>query len=112
MKTRLAQIALTPWLVIIFAHPSQSQSSFYLDRGSFTLAAQAIPGNQQSINFIFLPPALEVPSITISDVTFTGRSLSRHLINSGMALFNFDSGFPLSIYFANGARAFGADFSS
>jgi hypothetical protein len=48
----------------------------------------------------------------ISDLTFTGRDLSRYQINAGVALFNFDSNFPLSVHFANGARAFGADFSS
>ena len=50
--------------------------------------------------------------MTISNVTFTGRSLGAKGIDSGIALYNFDSHIPLSIHFANGARAFGADFSS
>jgi hypothetical protein len=50
--------------------------------------------------------------VTISNVTFTGRSLGTKAITSGISLLNFDSGIPLGIHFANGARAFGADFSS
>ncbi|MBE0544114.1 MAG: PEP-CTERM sorting domain-containing protein, partial [Verrucomicrobia bacterium] len=52
------------------------------------------------------------PTVTVADVTFTGRDLALHGINSGLALYNFDSGFPMGISFANGTRAFGADFSS
>jgi len=112
MKTRFLQFVLAVWATVISEQSVWSQSTPYYDRLTFRLAAQEVPGNQQNINFLFLPPSTQGPVVTISDLTFTGRYLSRYQINSGVALFNFDSGFPLSIQFANGARAFGADFSS
>src|SRR5438128_1628154 len=112
MKTRLIQCACAVCLIFASERVVQSQSSIYYDRLTFRLAAQEVPGNQQDINFLFLPPSTEGPIVTISDVTFTGRYLIRSQINSGVTLFNFDSGVPLGIHFANGARAFGADFSS
>ncbi len=87
-----------------------SQSSLYFNRNSFVRASQAVPGNRQSITDF--GPFPYGPTVTVSDVTFSGSSLGPHSINSGPALFNFDSVVPLGIHFANGARAFGADFSS
>jgi hypothetical protein len=113
MKSRLTHFVLAAWLVIISAHSGWSQSSFYLDRGSFILAAQEVPGNQQAINFFSLPPNTQGPVVTISDVTFAARYLSWYRISAGAALWSFDGSPPgISIHFANGARAFGADFSS
>lgn len=50
--------------------------------------------------------------MTIGDVTFTGRDLTASPLTSGVALYNFDSHIPLGIQFANGALAFGGDYSS
>lgn len=98
------------WLAVGLAYSAWSQSTLYFDRGNFVGAAQAIPGIQQSItDFGSFPYG---PTVTVADVTFTGRDLTLHGINSGLALYNFDSGFPMGISFANGTRAFGADFSS
>src|SRR6266550_5452687 len=110
MKTRFKRFAFAAWLIILSGQSVWSQSSLYFDRGSFVGACQAVPGNHQSISFAF--PFAEGPSVTIADVSFTGRYLIRSPITSGVALYNFDSGFPLGIQFANGARAFGGDFSS
>jgi hypothetical protein len=73
-------------------------------------AAQAIPGDHQTITDF--GPFPYGPTVTVSGVTFTGRDLTTKVINSGLVLYNFDSGFPLGIQFATGARAFGGDFSS
>ena len=65
------------------------------------------------IDFANYPPSGAHDALTVSNVTFTGRSLLiGDVINSGITLRNFDSGIPLGIHFANGARAFGADFTS
>jgi hypothetical protein len=52
--------------------------------------------------------------VDISNVTFVGRYLltDGSSLSAGYAMYNFDSDIPLSVYFADGARAFGADFSS
>ena len=100
------------WLIILSGQSVWSQSSLYFDRGSFMNACQTVPGNQQIIDFANYPFFGGIPTLTISDVTFTGRSLASKGITSGIALYNFDGSFPLSIHFANGARAFGGDFSS
>ena len=100
-------------ILSISAYSLWSQSSFYLNRGDYTLAAQALPGNQQFITFFLPSPPFPhiglLPELTISDLTFRSRDLNR---GPNGSLWNYDSDFPLSIQFANGARAFGADFSS
>jgi len=109
MKSRCTYFVGAVWFIIISGHSVWSQTFIYYNRFSFLGVAQALPGNQQSIPG-FLPPF--GPTVTVGDVTFSGSSLGTYGINSGQALFNFDSQVPLSIHFANGARAFGADFSS
>ena len=88
------------------AHSAWSQSTLYFDRGNFVGAAQAVPGNFQTISYF---PEVYGPELTISDLTFRGGYL---VGGPNGILWNFDSSRPLSIHFANGARAFGADFSS
>ena len=112
MKTRFAQFILAVWLIVIFGPAAWSQSSLYFDRGNFNNACQAVPGNQQGMDFAYIPFSDGTPTLTISNVTFTGLGLGRIAVTSGIALYNFDSPFPLGIQFANGARAFGGDFSS
>ena len=87
-----------------------SQSAIYYDQLTFQLAAQNVPGNLQSISAFGFPIEYYGPQVTISDLTFRGR----YLIGMGnYALWNFDGSPPgMSIHFANGARAFGAYFSS
>ncbi len=110
MKSRFSRLLPAVCLILGFANSVWPQSTLYFDRTMFTDAAQAVPGNQQSISFA--TPFIEGPSVTIADMTFTGRYLLRGPLSAGVALYNFDSDIPLSIDFANGARAFGADFSS
>lgn len=111
MNTRFLRLLSAACLAVGLTTTAWSQSTLYFDRGDFVSAAQAIPGMQQSISFGF--PFVEGPSVTIGDVTFTGRDLIRGgPLGSEVALYNFDSGFPMGIHFANGTRAFGADYSS
>ena len=111
MKTRFTSIALVSALTLISEQLASPQSSVYFDRNDFLNSAGAIPGTQQSISFGF--PFVTGPSVTIGDVTFTGRDLIRGgPLGSEVALYNFDSHIPLGVHFANGARAFGGDFSS
>ncbi len=111
MRTRITSIALASGLIFKFGQMAWSQSTMFFDRNAFMGASVAIPGMQQSISFGF--PFVEGPSVTIGDVTFTGRDLIRGgPLGSEVALYNFDSGFPMGIHFANGTRAFGADYSS
>ena len=112
MKNRFVQFSLSAWLLAISGHSVWSQSSLYFDRVNFLGACQTIPGLQQGIDFADVRLLIHGPTVTISNVTFTGRSLGAKGIDSGIALYNFDSHIPLSIHFANGARAFGAEFSS
>jgi hypothetical protein len=102
------------WLACFATTPAWSQSSIYFDRGAFITASQIVPGDHQGIDFRYIPGFEIGPVLTVSNVTFTGRYLIRDgsQIPSQYFLFNFDSDVPLSIHFANGARAFGADFSS
>ena len=109
MKNQLMQCVWAVCLTVAPGHCLWSQSSLYFDRGSFINACQAVPGNQQSISYFPSLGGLIGPALTISDVTFRGRYLAT--APNGF-LYNFDSGVPLSIEFANGARAFGGDFSS
>src|ERR1051326_7828090 len=110
MKIRFAETILVVTVAFGLARLARAQTSFYSDRFNFFVAAQAVPGIQQSItDFGFFAPG---PTVTVSGVAFTGRFLDRSTINSGSALFNFDSPVPLGVHFAKGALAFGADFSS
>ena len=105
MRSKLPFSAVV-WLAVGFTTTAWSQSTLYFDRGDLIAAAQQIPGNYLAISYF---PPVYGPELTISDVTFRGR----YLVGSPNGiLWNFDSGSPLSIRFANGARAFGADFSS
>lgn len=106
MNTRFSHFVAAASLTVAFAHMAWSQSTLYFDRGDFIAAAQPIPGNYLTITYF---PPVNGPELTISDLTFRGRYLVGH--PNGI-LWNFDSESPLSIRFANGARAFGADFSS
>jgi hypothetical protein len=111
MKTRITSIALAAGLILTFGQLAWPQSTVYFDRNNFLNSAGAIPGYQQSISFGF--PFETGPSVTIGDVTFTGRDLIPWgPPGSGVALYNVDSGFPMGIQFANGALSFGGDFSS
>ncbi len=110
MKMQFTSLALAGGLALTAGPLARAQSSLYFDRNGFMNAAQAIPGHQQSITDF--GPFPYGPAVTVSDVTFTGRDLTTTVINSGLALYNFDDSFPLGIQFARGARAFGADFSS
>jgi len=113
MKTRFVQFVWAVCLMFASERGGRSQSSTYFDFGNFYNACQPVPGNKQSISyFLSSGGGLIGPTLTISDVTFTGRYLIRAQFNAGPALYNFDSGVPLGIHFANGARAFGGDFSS
>jgi hypothetical protein len=109
-KTRFWSIALASGLILTSGQLAHSQSSVYFDRNAFMNASHAVTGVQQSISFAF--PFPEGPNVTIGDTTFTGRYLIRGGLGSGVAPYNVDSGFPMGIRFANGARAFGGDFSS
>ncbi len=115
MKPRFISFQLSVYLVAS-ALSALSQSTLYIDRGDFIIAAQAIPGHCQSIALDFFPSDELGPVLTISDVTFAGRYLlwknDPFVSAAGPVLYNFDSGIPLGISFAGGARAFGADFSS
>ena len=111
MKTRLMLCVSAVWLSLAPSRSLWSQSAQYYDFGSFYLASQGIPGHWQNISFQNLPSDIG-PTLTISDVTFTGRYLVTRGLNTEPFLFNFDSDVPLGIHFANGARAFGAFFSS
>ncbi len=111
MRSKPSFLAVV-WLVVGLAYSAWSQSTLYFDRGNFVGTAQQIPGNYPSISFVEFPTDEFGPVLTVADVTFSGRYLIRSPISAGMALFNFDSNNPLAISFANGARAFGADFSS
>lgn len=106
MNTRFSHFVSVACLAAGFTTTAWSQSTLYFDRGDFIAAAQPIPGNYLTISYF--PPVLG-PELMISDLTFRGRYLVGH--PNGI-LWNFDSESPLSIRFANGARAFGADFSS
>ena len=75
MKTRITRIALASGLILTFGQSAWPQSTLYFDRNNFMNASLAVPGNQQSISFGF--PFVEGPSVTIGDVTFTGRDLIR-----------------------------------
>jgi len=97
-------------LAVACANLVWSQSSIYFDRNTFMNAVQGIPGDHVTITDF--GPFPYGPSVTVSGVTFTGRDLFPTVINSGLVLYNFDSGFPLGAQFANGAQAFGGDFSS
>jgi hypothetical protein len=112
MKTQFTHFVLTIGLTVTSGHLALSQSSVYFNRNTFSNACQVVPGNKQSISFENLQFSQEGPVVTISDVTFTGRYLIRSALTSGAALYNFDGTKPLSIHFANGALAFGTDFSS
>jgi hypothetical protein len=107
LKTRFIQFVSAAWLTVGFTHPVWSQSSVYFNRASFVRAAQALPGTFQNISWF---PSIDGPVYTIADVTFRGTYL---LGGPNGVLYNFDGSNPgLSIHFATGARAFGADFSS
>jgi hypothetical protein len=114
VKGRFSSVGLVSWLILTFGQVAWPQSTVYFDRNAFISAAQGVPGIQQSISFEELPSDFVGPVLTISDVTFTGRDLFRNTASiPGVAvLYNLDSGFPMGIQFANGARVFGADFSS
>jgi len=117
MKTRFTPIVWAVWLVLLSGTSVWSQSSsLYFNRNSFVSAGQAVPGIHQSL-LPFFGPFTDDDSgwgqtLTVSNVTFTGRYLTLSSINSGPVLWNYDAGGPLRIHFANGARLFGADFSS
>jgi hypothetical protein len=106
MNTRFLRFVSAACLAVGFTTSAWSQSTLYYDRGDLIAAAQQIPGNYLTVSYF---PPVYGPELTISDVTFRGGYLVGH--PNGI-LWNFDSGSPLSIHFANGARAFGADFSS
>ena len=116
MNLRFSDMLAAAALVVGFTTTAWSQSTLYFDRGNFTAAAYAIPGNQQTISFLDLLSDEIGPMLTVADVTFTGRYLIRQIdplvSSAGPVLYNFDSNNPLAISFSNGARAFGADFSS
>ncbi len=112
MKTRFTHFVLTIGLTATSGHLALSQSSVYFNRTIFSNVCQSVPGIHQAISFANLPSSQEGSVVTISDVTFTGRYLIRSALTSGKALYNFDGTNPLSIHFANGARAFGGEFSS
>jgi hypothetical protein len=106
MKPRYIQFLMAVWL-IASSLPAWSQSSVYFNRASFVRAAQLLPGTFQSISWF---PSIDGPVYTIGDVTFRGTYL---LGSPNGGLYNFDGSNPgLSIHFATGAQAFGADFSS
>jgi hypothetical protein len=107
MKTSLMQLMFVSCLGFASERSVWSQSSLYFARPNFVAASQAIPGNIQSISSF---PWANGPVLTISDVTFRGRYLG---LGPNSFLYNFDGSPPgISIHFANGAQAFGADFSS
>jgi hypothetical protein len=94
------------WLIASSLSAS-SQSSVYFNRASFVRAAQTLPGTFQTISYF---PPINGPVYTIADVTFRGTYL---LGDWNGGLYNFDGTNPgLSIHYATGAQAFGADFSS
>jgi hypothetical protein len=96
-------------LAFVLETPAWSQSTIYLDdRGGFESDAITLSGNfQRILDF----PAVNGPELTVSDLTFRGNFLVAS--PNGVVLWNFDGSAPgLRIHFANGARAFGADFSS
>jgi hypothetical protein len=106
MKTRFIHFIWPVCLILIPNPRVWSQSTIYYDPLTFQLAAQNVPGNHQSISAF---PPVNGPAVTISNLTFRGG----YLIGSPDGLlWNFDSEIPLTIHFANGARAFGANFSS
>lgn len=107
MKTQCIQFVSAVWLTVGCARMAWSQSSVTFYRDGFIAAAQALPGNFQTISYF---PPVNGPEVTIGDLTFRGR----YLVGSpNGVLWNFDDSGPgLEIHFATGARAFGADFSS
>ena len=106
MKTPFIHF-IWPVCLILLPNPRVwSQSTLYYNQSTFQLAAQNVPGNHQSISAF--PPVSGQDVLTISDLTFRGNLVGI----PNYALWNFDAGIPLSVHFANGARAFGAYFST
>ncbi len=117
MKTTVRLFVHGAAILLASGHLAWSQTTIFSDRGRFWGEAHSLPGIQQFISFADLYYTDEGPVVTISNVTFTGRYLTVGQVNSPdgyrkPALFNFEGTSPLRIHFANGARAFGADFSS
>ncbi len=87
MKIRFTQFVLVSWFILVSEHPIWSQSTLYFDRGNFINACQTVPGNQQAIDFLFVPPFDGHPTVTVANVTFTDRSLTRnHAVGKGVSL--------------------------
>jgi len=109
MKTRFINLFCALCFALSFVTPAWSQSTIYLDdRGTFEFEALQLSGNFQRITSF---PSANGPELTVSDLTFRGNFLVAS--PNGGVLWNFDGSAPgLRIHFANGARAFGADFSS
>lgn len=93
----------------------------YSERNLFIEAAKGVSGVEQILTFDHLVPysgsSADIgPSLQVSNVTFSGRFLmaSRHpeFTDSGTVLYHFEGGGPLSISFAAGVKALGADWGS
>ena len=99
LKTRFIQFVISAWLIIFSGHSVWSQSSLYFDRGEFIAVSEGIPGSQQSISYFSGPNgSFEIgPTLTISDVTFTGvLTHGKMLPKAGVvrASLPHDSGYP------------------
>ena len=118
---RTLLIALAGLATLMAGPRPCSQAATYANREAFTAACQSLPGIKQEIPF---EPYLYgngqerdyAPSLTVSNVTFSGDILVRQdsiSIAGEASLCNYDAfETPLAIHFENGALAFGADFSS
>lgn len=108
MKARFTNLVCALCFTFVLEFPAYSQSTVYLDdRYTFESSAFTLPGTFQRITDF---PAVNGPELTMSYLTFGGR----YLVSSpNGVLWNFDGSAPgISIHFAKGAVAFGADFSS
>lgn len=109
-------------LLLFCGSTGWAATTTYFDREQFVNATATLPGIHQEITFdpfcYSTPenPHVIGPSVTISNVTFTGSILvvGKHpqYATSGVPLMNFESFTPMGIHFQNGANAFGAYYSS